>query len=177
MVNTDAGIILPVDRIDWFWRPASVANNDSVIVTEGAAVTVDVLANDSGPFNGDSLSVTSATATNGTVTINADSTLTYQGNQNQSFNDIDTITYTINDAYGNTDTATVDITVNVGPVATNDTVTTNEDVLVTFDVLSNDTDADNDSLSIISAAAIDGTVVINTVRSSHHYIDGTYISF
>jgi len=57
---------------------------------------------------GDTLAVTQATATNGSVIINDDSTLTYQGNPD--FNGIDTITYTVSDGEL-TDTATVTVEV------------------------------------------------------------------
>jgi len=91
--------------------PAAIADNAST--SEDTLVTIDVLANDT-DADGDTLSVTSATATNGTVTINANGTLTYQGNQD--FNGTDVINYTVSDGEL-TDTATVTVTVN----AVNDT--------------------------------------------------------
>ena len=66
------------------------------------------LANDTDP-DGDPLTVTSASAANGTVTINPDGTLRYVPNAN--FNGTDTITYTISDGQGGTSTATVTVTV------------------------------------------------------------------
>ena len=47
------------------------------------------------------------------------------------------------------------------PIASNDTATTNEDAPVTIAVLANDGDPDGDPLTVISATAPNGTVVIN----------------
>jgi len=116
------------------------------IINQGTGVEINVLGNDT-DIDGDTLTVTSATANNGTVTINAGGTLTYVGNQD--FNGTEIITYTIDDGNGGTDTATVTFdvvdtaAVNTAPVATNDTATTDEDTAVTIDVLTNDTDADS----------------------------------
>ncbi|MCX7561934.1 Ig-like domain-containing protein, partial [Sulfitobacter sp. F26204] len=67
-------------------------------VDEDDTVTIDVLGNDTDP-NGDPLTVTEATAPNGTVTINPDGTLDYT--PNPDFNGEDTITYTVEDPDGN----------------------------------------------------------------------------
>ena len=58
-----------------------VASDDAVSNDEDTAVTIDVLNNDS-DVDGDSLTVTSASATNGSVTINVDGTLDYTPNAN-----------------------------------------------------------------------------------------------
>src|ERR1051325_6588245 len=49
---------------------------------------------------------------------------------------------------------------NHSPVAVNDTATTPEDTAITINPLANDSDADGDPLSVISASATDGTVQI-----------------
>jgi VCBS repeat-containing protein len=141
---------------------APVSNDDSATVHEDTAVTINVLGNDSDIDVGDVISVVSATAPNGTVTINADGTLEYTGNQD--FNGTDTITYTITDGNGaeSTSSVTVEvIAVNDGPVTTADTATTNEDTAVTIDATANDTDADGDAVGIVSASADNGTVSVN----------------
>ncbi|ANI15219.1 hypothetical protein A9C11_15055 [Pseudomonas citronellolis] len=87
---------------------APVAKPDSVSTLEDKPVTLNVLANDS-DVDGDSLSVTSASASNGSVTINADGTLTYTPKAN--FSGSDSITYTISDGHGGTASSTVALSV------------------------------------------------------------------
>ena len=106
---------------------APVAKDDSAQTNEDTSVTVNVLGND-GDADGDKLTVTGASAGHGTVVVNADGTLTYTPNANYSGGD--TITYSVSDGKGGSDSATVDVTVtpdNDGPVAQNDSVTTSED--------------------------------------------------
>ncbi|MCI2398320.1 Ig-like domain-containing protein [Aliiroseovarius sp. N1Y82] len=137
------------------------ANDDSATTDEDTAVTIDVLGNDTDP-DFDDLTVTEATAPNGTVTINPDGTLTYE--PDPDFNGEDTITYTVDDGNGGTDTATVTVTVtpvNDDPVAEDDTATVEEDGSVDIPVLDNDSDVDGDDLTVTEATAPNGTVTIN----------------
>ncbi|QRY81741.1 retention module-containing protein [Pseudomonas sp. PDNC002] len=85
---------------------------DTASTKEDTAVKIDVLANDS-DVDGDKLTLSTATASNGTVVINADGTLTYTPKSN--FSGSDTISYTVSDGHGGTATSTV--AVNVSPVA------------------------------------------------------------
>jgi large repetitive protein len=152
-----AVVIVTVNAVN----DAPVAVNDAARTNEDTPVTVAVLANDTDP-DGDPLTVTAASAANGTVIVNPDGTIRYTPRAN--FNGTDTITYTISDGKGGTSTATVTVTVdpvNDPPVATNDVATTNEDTPVTISVLGNDTDVDGDPLTVVSASAPNGTVVIN----------------
>jgi large repetitive protein len=138
-----------------------VAANDTATTPEDTPVTIPVLANDT-DIDGDPLTVTAATAPNGTVVINPDGTIRYT--PRADFNGTDTITYTISDGKGGTSTATVTVTVtpvNDPPVAVNDTATTPEDTPVTVPVLANDRDIDGDPLTVIGARAPNGTVFIN----------------
>ncbi|WP_448622973.1 Ig-like domain-containing protein [Dickeya fangzhongdai] len=140
---------------------APVTGNDSATTAEDTPVTVNVLANDS-DVDGNPLTVTAATAGNGSVVINADGTLTYTPNAN--FNGTDTVTYTVSDGAGGVVTGTLTITVtavNDAPVAGADTATTAEDTPVTVDVLANDADVDGNPLTVTAATAGNGTVVIN----------------
>ncbi|MDV7007610.1 Ig-like domain-containing protein, partial [Dickeya solani] len=140
---------------------APVAVNDTATTAEDTPVTVNVLANDS-DVDGDTLTVTAASAGHGTVVINANGTLTYTPAAN--YNGSDTISYTVSDGQGGTSTAIVAVTVtpvNDAPVAANDTATTLEDTPVTVNVLANDSDVDGDSLTVTAATAGHGTVVIN----------------
>jgi hypothetical protein len=142
-----------------------VANDDSASVAEDSgANTLNVRANDTDP-DGNTLSVTVVTqGTNGTVAITGSGTgVSYTPATN--FNGSDSFTYTISDGNGGTDTATVNVTVtsvNDAPDAVNDETTVAEDSSANaVNVLSNDTDADGDTLSITAKTnGTNGTVTI-----------------
>ncbi len=89
-----------------------VANDDTATTREDTpVVTIDVPANDT-DIDNDTLTVTAVSqGTNGSVTINSDSTLTYSPRAN--FYGSDAFTYTISDNKGLTDTAKVNVTVNM----------------------------------------------------------------
>ncbi len=142
-------------------NPVPTAVNDTAITNEDTPVDITVLTNDSDP-DGDPLTVTAATALNGTVTISAAGVLTYTPDAN--FNGTDTITYVISDGNRGVSTAAVEVVVNAvndPPVAVDDAATTNEDTPVTIGVLGNDTDIDGDPLTVTAATSPDGVVVIN----------------
>ena len=147
---------------------APVAADNVSATIEDIPVTISVLGNDT-DIDGDSLTVTAASAGHGTVTINPDGTLLYQPAPN--FNGIDTITYTISDGNGGSSTATVTVTVapvNDAPVAVADSVTTPEETALTIPVLGNDSDVDGDTLAVTSASAGSGTVTINPDGTLHY---------
>ncbi|WJT08518.1 Ig-like domain-containing protein [Vibrio harveyi] len=157
-LTDDATVAVTVNPVN----DAPVAVNDAVSTDEDTAVTIDVLANDSDPEN-DTLTITavSVPAEQGTVTI-VDGKLVFTPAEN--FYGDATISYTISDGQL-TDDATVAVTVNPvndAPVAVNDTVATDEDTAVTIDVLANDSDPENDTLTITAASvpAEQGTVTI-----------------
>ena len=141
-----------------------VAEDDTATTPEDTAVVIDVLSNDSDP-DGQPLTVTSATATNGTVTINPDGTLTYT--PDTDYNGPDTILYTIEDPDGNEDTAEVAVTVtpdgvNSDPVAVDDTVDTDIDTSVTLDPTDNDSDPDGDPITLTDIGTpTNGTATLN----------------
>jgi hypothetical protein len=119
-----------------------------------------VLANDS-DVDGDALSITAATATNGTVSI-VGTNLVFTPATN--FNGTATVSYTISDGHGGTASANVSVTVtpvNDPPTAANDIATTAENTSVTIAVLANDSDVDGDLLVITSATTTNGTVSIS----------------
>ncbi|WP_170865132.1 Ig-like domain-containing protein, partial [Roseovarius marisflavi] len=139
---------------------APVAQDDSAVTAEDSNVQIAVLDNDS-DVDGNPLSVTQATAQNGTVLINNDGTLSYS--PDADFNGTDTISYTVSDGE---DVDTAEVTVNVGavndaPVAQDDSAVTAEDSNVQIAVLDNDSDVDGDALSVTQATAQHGTVLIN----------------
>ncbi|MGF1642380.1 MAG: cadherin-like domain-containing protein, partial [Thiotrichales bacterium] len=121
------------------------------------------MANDT-DVDGDTLSVESYTQpAHGSVTKNPDGTFTYT--PAADYNGADSFSYVVTDGKGSTSTATVMIDVkpvNDGPVANGDSVMTDEDKPVTFNVLGNDTDVDGDTLSVESfTQPAHGTVTKN----------------
>jgi len=145
---------------------APVGTADSITTNEDTAVKIDVLANDT-DVDGDVLTITNLShPAHGVVTI-VDGKVTYTPNKNYS--GTDSFTYTPND--GSVDGASVTVTVNItsvndAPVANDDTVSTNEDTKIILGlneiVTSNDTDDDNDTLTILSVSnPSNGTVVLN----------------
>src|SRR4029079_18601789 len=130
---------------------APVAANDSASTPEDTAVTIAPLANDS-DADGNPLSITDASTTNGIVVIVGGTNLLFT--PAPDFNGTTTITYTISDGNGGSTSATVIVTVtpvNDAPVATNDSASTPEDIAVTIAPLVNDSDPDGDPLTITSA--------------------------
>jgi VCBS repeat-containing protein len=108
----------------------------------------------------------------GTVTVNENGTINYDPNGMFEAlaveeSDTDSFSYTISDAFGGSDTATVTVTitgVNDAPVAQNDVGATNEDAAVDIDVLANDDDVDaSDTLSVTALGDTEtlGTVFVN----------------
>ena len=137
---------------------APIANADTATLLEDAlATSIDVLSNDTDVEN-DTLSITAATATSGAVSFSG-SDVIYTPNSN--FNGTATVNYTVSDG---TDSAAGELTITVtsvndAPVANSDSVTILEDALATtIDVLSNDTDIENDTISITAATATSGAV-------------------
>ena len=138
-----------------------VARDDAATTAEDTPVIINVLGNDS-DIDGDSLMVVSADAGNGTVTINADGTITYRPDAN--FNGTDTITYHISDGHGGTAIASVVVTVtpvNDPPAGSDGAVTVAEDTVATG-TLPVATDVDGDPLTYdIGSQASNGTVTVN----------------
>ncbi|MBO6949191.1 MAG: tandem-95 repeat protein, partial [Rhodospirillales bacterium] len=150
-----------------------VAEDDSFISDEGAPVNFtvqDLLVNDS-DLDGDTLTVTQIQQPDdGLITQNDDGSLTFTPNEN--WDGSTEFTYTITDG-NSTATAQVTITsegVNDPPVAVDDAFsgTENTQIVITTDqLLSNDSDPEGDSLTIVDFDQPEnGTIVDNG--------DGTY---
>ena len=127
------------------------AHDDSVTTKYETKVTIDVLSNDS-DADGDALTLKSvAVPSHGTATIH-NGKIDYT--PKSGFSGTDTFTYTMKDENGATANAKVTVTVeekqNRAPKANNDSATTNYETSVTINVLSNDSDADGDTLTIES---------------------------
>ena len=137
-----------------------VAQGDSVRVKRNQATVIDVLANDT-DADQDTLTLGVVSANFGVVSITADNKLAYQSATN--FVGQDTVAYSLSDGNGGTASSTVDITVyvNDAPIALDDTASTDDRTAIVINVLANDTDADGDSLVVVSATVDNGSVVIN----------------
>ena len=146
-----------------------VAVNDSYSTNEDTTLSVTapgVLANDTDVDGNPLTAVLVATASHGTLTLNANGSFTYLPAAN--YNGPDSFTYRANDGTANSNTATVSITVNPvndPPVAVNDSYSTNEDTTLSVTapgVLANDTDVDGNPLTaVLVATASHGTLTLN----------------
>ncbi|HCG7675088.1 TPA: tandem-95 repeat protein [Vibrio parahaemolyticus] len=157
---------------------------DKATVVEDTSTVIKVLGNDT--FEGDgkvvSLDANNGPA-NGTVSVNPDGSVTYTPNDN--YHGTDSFTYIVTSGgVSESTTVSVDVTpVNDAPVAKDDIATTQEDTVVTIDVLPNDTDVDGDKLSIQSAAVpeaqgkveiVDGKLVFTPAENFNGDAEITY---
>ncbi len=138
-----------------------IDENENVIITDiNEVVIIDVLSNSEDP-DGDVLNVASAESEDGNVAINDDGTLSFFADE--GFSGTTTITYIISDGNGGTYTSIVTITldaVNLPPVAVDDSFTFEVADVYVLDVLVNDTDPENDSLTITNASSEFGSAEI-----------------
>jgi VCBS repeat-containing protein len=137
---------------------ASVAMDNNYEVDEDMPLAIaapGVLGNDSST-NGAALTAAKVTdPSHGTVTLNADGSFSYTPNAN--FNGTDSFTYTASDGQADSTVATVTLTirpVNDPPVADDDTATTQKNTAVIILVLANDSDADDEPLTITSVSPV-----------------------
>ncbi len=147
-----AGDMVSSNEFDLF-NTSPIANSDTISTAEDTAVIVDVLANDTDVDN-QTLSVTTASANNGSVSINADQTLTYT--PNADFNGSDTINYTLIDGFGGTANSTVAVTVvaiNDAPVAIAQSVSLSEDSALAVTLSATDKESSSLVYSITSGPA------------------------
>ncbi|WP_310622361.1 tandem-95 repeat protein [Flexibacterium corallicola] len=139
-----------------------IAAADTATVAENDFVFIDVLANDSDVDNGRPSLVSVSDPANGVAILNGID-IVYQPDAN--FYGSDSFTYTIRDSGGQTNTGTVSVTVtsvNDNPVATGEsrTILEDTDLVLTFDeLLANDSDADNDELTISAVSGASGGAV------------------
>jgi Bacterial Ig domain len=145
------------------------AKDDNASTLVGVTInSIDVLSNDSDP-DGDTLTITSVGATTGggSVSLNG-STISFTPGAS-AVND--SFSYTISDGKGGTDTAVVRVKVttpiiNQPPQANGDSCSgALTDVTVACDVLSNDTDPENDPLSIVGASVTAGSASVSWAGS------------
>lgn len=150
---------------------APTARPDTLTVAFGGSDSVDLLGNDSDPDN-DTLTVTSVTRT---ATGTAPGTLSCTGGSctytaNAGASGTDTFSYTISDGKGGTATATLTVTVapppNRSPITAPDTLTVvgNSSGRGTVNVLANDSDPDNDPLTLVGQPTQPGTTARGTLN-------------
>jgi VCBS repeat-containing protein len=137
--------------------------NDAPVSTDGSGSTDEEVALISSlpgatDVDGDSVSYAlDGQASHGTAAVNANGTFTYT--PDADFNGSDSFAFSVSDGNGGSNTYTYAVTVdpvNDAPVANADSVSTAEDTPVTFDVRTNDTDVDGDSLTVTQ---INGTAI------------------
>ncbi|MCI0359598.1 MAG: cadherin-like domain-containing protein, partial [Planctomycetaceae bacterium] len=163
-VSNVATVNITIDPVN----DAPVAENDAFTIDEDGEMTAgdSVLANDTDP-DGDPLTASLVSdVQHGTLALAADGTFTYSPEEN--FNGIDGFSYMVSDGQGNSNVATVTISINAVndlPVAVNDEYATDEDTALTIaapGVLGNDTDVEGDPLSAaVVAQPQHGTLTMN----------------
>ena len=151
---------------------APLAVGDTFAIENNVAITGNLLANDS-DLDGDALTVKTFVVSGfariykagqsapipgkGSLTVSADGVFTFVPANGWTGN-VPTVSYTISDGQYSS-TAKFNLTViayNAAPTANNDTVSTAEDVVKTGNVLTNDTDPENNPLEVDSFN-VDGT--------------------
>lgn len=143
---------------------APIAEGDSLTTTadNSSGTILDVIVNDT-DVDSDTLEISSVGgAGNGTVTQVDNSSVKYI--PTTDYCGSDSFTYVVSDTRGGTDTGTVSVSVecnNQAPIANDDEAYTAPLTLVNIPVLVNDTDGDDDTLTIASATTVNGTVTIS----------------
>ncbi|EJG0634321.1 tandem-95 repeat protein [Vibrio parahaemolyticus] len=164
--------------------PVADIEADKTTVVEDTPTIIKVLGNDTFEDDGKVVSLdTNNGPANGTVSVNPDGSVTYTPNDN--YVGKDTFTYIVTSG-GVSESATVEVNVtpvNDAPVAKGDIATTQEDTVVTIDVLPNDTDIDGDTLRIDSASVpsdqgtveiVDGKLVFTPAENFNGNAEITY---
>ena len=153
-------------------------DDDGGTVSEDGTTTIDVLANDSDPDTSDELTISGVnfvTGSYGTAQV-VEGQLHYDpGEEYQYLQAGETATveirYTVSDGNGGTDQAIATVTVegsNDGPTAVDDSADAVEDQSVSGDVVANDTDPEDDTLTVTTVSFGDTTVGAGTS------LQGTY---
>jgi hypothetical protein len=133
--------------------------NDTANTKEGVGITINVLANDDS-----GLMVTGVNASSNSYVEVVNGKISYL--PNDGFSGTDTFTYTVKDAHGQTAQASVTVTVkkkdtgttNRAPNAVEDALLTTINKSILIDVLKNDTDPENDKLTIDSIIGAGGAM-------------------
>lgn len=149
-----------------------VGVDDSYMLDEDGALTVPaagVLGNDSDPQNNPLTALLDTNVTHGTLTLNADGSLSYTPDNN--YYGTDSFTYKATDGTNLSGAVTVVLTINPindAPVAQADSATVNIGSSLSIPVLTNDSDLENSPLTpVIDTVPVNGTASVN--------LDGTIL--
>jgi hypothetical protein len=153
-----AAAIVTILVLDYNQLPQALDDNASG--NDATGITIDVLANDT-DADGDALFIESASTSQGSVQV-VDNELYYQ----PELGHIGSvrIEYVVNDGQGGLGGAALRLDIiqsNRAPDAKNDSATTTDRDSIIINVLSNDTDSDNDDLTLIDAIAQYGVASID----------------
>lgn len=144
---------------------APIATDDTAATSEGVEVSGNVLTNDI-DIDGDELTVTiigeNSSPGRGSVLLSPNGDFVYTPGSNP--NSTDSFSYVVSDGLLS-DTGRVDISIllaNDAPSATDDIAIVDEDMTATGNVLTNDTDAENDMLTAaLASGPRNGVVTVN----------------
>jgi len=163
-----------------------VANDDDYNMNEDTVLTISVteglLFNDDiGGDGGDLKAILTSSPLDGTLNLDENGSFTYEPNNN--YYGSDTFTYSITDSNGDSNTATVAITidsVNDSPVANDDDYSMDEDAVLTVSITdgllqNDDIGGDGGDLkSILKSSPLDGTLNLSENGSFTYEPNGNY---
>ncbi|MGX9462715.1 Ig-like domain-containing protein, partial [Shewanella sp. A14] len=144
---------------------------DAITLSVNQVAELDVLANDS-DTDGDTLTVRQVSSQFGIAEVLDNQMISYI--PAMDFIGTDILVYSVSDGNGGTGSSTLTVTVvaNRAPIAQDDTASTDDKTTLILDVLMNDTDADNQTLSVIAVSAQQGSVMIENNKIRYNPITG-----
>ena len=162
------------------WQPPTAAA-ETAATPASTPVTLNILAGDSDPQAGQTLSLTklATTGTKGSAVLNANGTVTYT--PGAAFLSLvagatatDTFGYTVSDSHGVSSTGTETVTVTgvaIPPVANADSATTSATSGVWINATANDTDVKGYALAVVSVntTGTKGTATLNPAATNGVY--------
>ncbi len=173
-LSNEATVTVTVEAVN----DAPRAEDDAVVLLEDVATLINVLENDSdvdSTLVASSVVVTVAPTSGSTSVDSSTGHITYT--PGTDFNGNDHFVYQVSDDQGLTDTATVTVgvtAVNDAPIAVNDQLLVDEGAQVSTNVLSNDSDPDNDTLTLVLVDTVaHGDLTINDNGDITYIHDGS----
>lgn len=140
-----------------------VASSNSTTTVEDTAVTIDVLANDTGLGDGGLVVQVVSGPSHGTATVDVNNRIVYTPGLN--ITSAASLTYRVTDANGDMSSSSVSVSitpVNDPPTANADFATTTVNKQVAVNVLTNDTDPEGDTITLVSfTQPAHGSVAVN----------------